>query len=266
MAITTLDGALAGFKPMRPIQKGLTGTLVIGRPFSFWGVAGVPSAGGFDTTLNGVVLTAPVAGQIPFSNPSGSDLSYVGRFGGQVGQAGTLILCDRIWHNGGFNITSTSPQSITSPSWGNRDSNGSSDGEGVLLGVEISSATGAGTPTITVGYTNSGGTPSRSGVNSVNTVATSAAGTFYPISLASGDLGVRSVQSLTLSATWTSGTMNLVAYRPIVSVDLIGTAGYVDVITGGMARIFNDSVLFPLFIPSATNTSNLNGAFIVTQG
>jgi hypothetical protein len=66
MAITGIDGTVAGAQPAVPFSKALTGTVVAGRPWSLWALAGAPSAGGFDTTLNGVVLSstsAQVAGQ-----------------------------------------------------------------------------------------------------------------------------------------------------------------------------------------------------------
>lgn len=53
MAITTLDGAIAGMQTPRFVTKALSGTLVAGRPHSFWGVAGSPGAGARNATLNG---------------------------------------------------------------------------------------------------------------------------------------------------------------------------------------------------------------------
>lgn len=212
MAITTLDGALAGAQPTQVFTKAATGAMVAGRPISTWGLAGFPGAGSYDTTLNGATVSNATAGAIPFSNPVSGN-SYLTRFLAQGTIAGTLMLCDRLWHNGGYTITSTSAQNSTTPTWPARDNNAATNGDGVLLGLEISSATGTGTPTITIAYTNSSGTGSRSATNVDATVATTAARTFHRIGLQAGDIGVRSVQSLTLSATWTSGTMNLVAYR-----------------------------------------------------
>ena len=44
MAITTLDGALAGMKPPQTFAKAPTGTLVAGRPVSLFYLAGMPGA------------------------------------------------------------------------------------------------------------------------------------------------------------------------------------------------------------------------------
>lgn len=270
MPITTIDGAIAGFQPPRMFYKALTGTLVSGRPFSFWGSAGIPGAGVFDTTLNGVTLSSSssqVAGQLPFTDPVSGN-THLSRLVAQTAQAGVLLLCDRLWHNGGFNITSTSAQSITSPTFPARDANGATNGDGVLLGVEVSAATGAGTPTLTASYTNQAGTSGRSATNIIATVATSAAGTFYPIGLQAGDTGVRSVQSLTLSATWTSGTINLVAYRVIASLEIgaVYVPSAIDLLTSGMPRLYNGSVPYLVFIPQTTTSSPLIGSYCVTQG
>ena len=270
MAITTLDGVISGMQWQRHFVKNVTGTMVAGRPISTWGLAGIPGAGSYDTTLNGVTLSstsAQVAGQIDFRNPVSGN-TYLARLQSQATIAGTLVLCDRIWHNGGYTITSTSAQNSTTPTWPSRDNAGATNGDGILLGLEISATTGAGTPTITATYTNQSGTGSRTATNIVATVASSVLRTFYPIGLQAGVYGVRSVQSLTLSATWTSGTMNLVAYRPIASLELTGAnvPNAIDAITSGFPRLFDGSVPFLLFYPSTTTTSNILGNVVWTQG
>lgn len=276
MAITTLDGALAGMRPPFFFAKAVTATLVAGRPASLWSLAGAPGAGSFDTTLNGVVLSstsAIPAGAIPHTDPATGN-SYLGRFTAGATQAGRVLLLDRLWHNGGFTITSTSAQAITSPTWPSRcptsgtDDTPSTNGYGVLLAVEVSAATGAGTPTITVSYTNSAGTGGRTGTNIIATVATSAIGATYFIGLQAGDAGVRSVQSLTLSATWTSGTINLVAYRILADLELSGAfvPNALDSLTSGFPRLYNGVVPWLVFIPNTTTATNVSGTYVETQG
>lgn len=267
MAITTLDGALAGMKPASFYSKAVSGTLVAARPFTPFYTAGVPGAATAPSPgLAGAALTT-YAGQIPV--PAASNNTYLARFSGvSSAQAGVLLLCDRLWHNSGFTITSTGAQTINSVAWPARDMNGSTNGVGVILGVEVSGATGAGTPTITVSYTNDANTSGRTGTNSVATVASSAVGSFYPIGLQAGDTGVRSVQTLTLSATWTSGTIHLVAYRVLASLEL-GAGGIpsaVDALTSGMPRCYDNTVPFLVYIPQTTTTTQLTGTAVFTQG
>lgn len=276
MAITTIDGALAGMRPPMFFSKAVTATLVAGRPASLWSLAGSPGAGSFDTTLNGVTLSstsALVNGQIPHYNPASGN-AYLARFAAKANQAGVVMLMDRLWHNGGFTITSTAAQNITSPTWPSRcptsgtDDTPATTGHAVMLAVEVSAATGAGTPTITISYTNQAGTASRSATNIIATVASSAIGATYFIGLQAGDTGVRSVQSLTLSATWTSGTINLVAYRLITSVTC-GAAfvdGEADILTGGRPILYDGTVPWLVFQPNTTTASNISGVYQETHG
>ena len=267
MAITTLDGAGAGMQYPRELIKAATPALVAGRPHSLFYLAGVPGAAAAPSPgLGGAALTT-YAGQLPFTNPASGN-SYLGRMQGQATIAGTLMLCDRLWHNSGITITSTGAQTVNSAAWPARSADGTANGAGVLVGLEVSAATGAGTPTLTLSYTNQAGTASRTGTNAIATVASSAIGAFYPIGLNAGDTGVRSIQTYTQSATWTSGTVHLVAYRVLARLELTGanTPNAIDWLTGGAARMYNDSVPFVLFIPSTTTASNITGHVIWTQG
>jgi hypothetical protein len=266
MALATVNDLIAGFQAPRRYEKALTGTMVIGRSHSLWGLAGNPSAGGFDTTLNGVTLTSPVAGQLPFDNAASGD-ARVSRFTAISATGGTLELCDRIWHNGGLTITQTTPFTITSPTFPARDRNGSTNGVGYQIGVEISSVVGAGTPTLTVGYTNSGGTTGRSATNIVATAASSIAGTFHKIGFQSGDVGVRAIESYQRSATRTSGLENLVVYRSVVTLGLpAGVPQEIDVLTGGLALMHPNSVPFLLFTPAGTVSTTVSAEIAFVHG
>ena len=275
MAITDLNGIVAGMRPPAFIAKAVTATLVAGRPASLWSLGGSPGAGSFDTTLNGVTLSsssALVNGQIPHYDPASGN-SYLARFAGQATQAGMLLLLDRIWHNGGFTITSTAAQNITSPTWPSRcptsgtDDTPATTGQGVLLALEISAAAGAAAPTITVSYTNQAGTAGRTGTNILATANSPAIGATYFIGLQAGDTGVRSVQSLTLNASWVSGTMNLVAYRLLAALDLQALVpNAIDFLTAGGPRIYNGTVPWLVFVPNTTTATLVTGSYVETQG
>lgn len=270
MTITTLDGVIAGMQPPRMIMKAVTPTLVAGKPQSLWALGGMPGAGAYDTTLNGVALSstsAMVNGQIPHTNPVSGN-AHLARFSGSATIAGNLLLLDRLWHNGGYTITSTGAQNSTTPTWPSRDVNATADGEGVLLALEISAAAGAAAPTITVSYTNQSGTSGRSATNINPTANSPAAGSMFLIGLQAGDRGVRSVQSLTLSASWLSGTMNLVAYRLIAALELPTalSPNAIDAISSGMPRLYDGAVPYLAFIPATTTASNISGNYVETQG
>lgn len=266
MAITTADQLLAGMKPANDFLKVATPTLVAGRPHSLFYLAGMPGAATASANaLAGAALTT-YAGQLPFGNPA-SGSAYLARLQAQATIPGTLLLCDRLWHNAGITITSNTAQTIDSVAWPARDANGSTNGVGVLCGVEVSAATGAGTPTMTIGYTNSANTDTRTATNIIATVATSAAGAFYPIGLQAGDDGIRSIQTFTLSATWTSGTIHLVAYRILARLDLgVTPINAIDALTGGMPKAYDNTVPFLIFIPSTTTASVISGHVIWSHG
>jgi hypothetical protein len=268
MAITTVSGAASNSKRTTYFSKAVTAGSG-GQSFTLWSRAGYPAAGSYDTTLNGVALTAPVTGQIPFPNPVSGN-SYLARFQAQSqAVSDTVILADRLWHNGGFTITSTSAQSITSPTWPARDIAGSTNGDGVLLAVEVSATVGAATPTITVSYTNQSGTAGRTATNIFTTGSGASAGVMYPLSLQTGDTGVRSVQSLTLSASYVSGTINLVAYREIARLQLTpdGKSVAIDALTGGFPRMYDGSVPY-MFLSTLAGAAAraMSGHVTIAQG
>lgn len=274
MAITTLDGVLAGAQPPRSLLKLSTVTPIagnVGKGFSLWSATGSPSAGAFDTTLNGVILSSTaiqVAGQIPHTDPAGN--AYLNLMGAMASQACGIYLCDRVWHNGGYTITSISAQATTSPAWSARDNAGTTNGDGVLLGLEVSATVGAAAPVVTIAYTNQAGTAARSGTSTLAdaTFNSAVTGTFYRIGLQSGDTGVRSVQSLTLSASQLTGTINLVAYRPLAFLPLTAanTPNQIDALTAGFPRLYNGVVPFLLVIPSTAAAFTLSGQYVETQG
>lgn len=267
MAITTLDGALAGMKPPEYYAKALSGTLVAGRPMNINYLSGVPGAMAAPSPGTAGAALTSYAGQIPI--PAASNNTHLARFSGvSSAQGGILMLCDRLWHNSGLSVTTTTSQTVNSVTWPARDSNGSTNGVGVYVGLEISAATGAGAATPTISYTDESGNAGSTGNMQVTYAASSITGTFYPFTLAAGDTGVRSVQSCTLGVSMTSGSISLVAYRPIATIELTaaGLPNAVDVLTSGMPRLYDTSVPFILYIPQTTTTTLTTGTVVYTQG
>ncbi len=120
------------------------------------------------------------------------------------------------------------------------------DGAGVQAIVVPSTVMGAATPTITLGYTNSVGTASRATPSTpalplgntaaaVSSVVYSGTGSgkygpFMP--QANGDAGIRSVQSISLSASYVSGVLNLLLVKPLLTLPMttIGVAAERDLL------------------------------------
>lgn len=267
MAITTLDGVIAGNKPPEFFAKALSGTLVVGRMFSPFYLAGIPGAAVAPTPgAAGAALTS-YAGQIPIPVASGN--THLSQFWGvSSANGGAIMLADRLWHNSGIVVTTTTAQTINSVAWPARDKNGSTNGEGVYIGLEISTATGAGASVISISYTNSAGTAGRTGTAIPLYAASSIAGSFYIFGLQAGDTGVRSVQTYTSTVSMTSGVVHLVAFRYLATLPLTAAAvpSIMDAVTGGLPIEYDTTVPFLLYQPQATTTTQLTGGVIHTQG
>ncbi len=267
MAITTLDGVIAGMQPPEEFLKVGAGTQVVGRMYSPFYVTGRPGAAVAPIPgLAGAALTT-YAGQIPFTN--GAADQYLARFAAQSATLGSLFLCDRLWHNSGIVVTQTTAQTINSVAWPARDNAGTADGAGIRIGLEISTATGAGAAVVSAVYTNQAGTGSRTATCRPAYTASSVAGTFYDFSLAAGDSGVRSIQTYTATVSMTSGVVHLVAYRILARIGLTvaNTEAAIDALTSGMPRLHDNTVLFLLLLPAVTTAPTLmSGQVICTHG
>jgi len=271
MAITTLDGAIAGMQAPVPITKVGIGTAAVGamRGYTPWYAAGNPGAATANAAgVNGAAVTAPVAGMLPRTNPTGGASAYLARFGINASTPGTMWLIDRMWNNSGLSVTSTAGQAITSAALPARSGDGTANGANVMAAIEWSATGGAGTPAVTLNYNDQDGVAST---GTFTAIANPPVGTFEVFTLGAGDTGIRSLtsaSSFTQSATRNSGTMHLVLFRVLAQVEVtsanIGNA--IDVLTAGMPRIYDGSVLQLVWFPSATTATNFIGQYIETQG
>lgn len=263
--ITTRDQANAGALTPYTIQK-TTGTMeAVGVWHSLLYAAGgggvAPSPG-----INGAALTS-YGGQLPFTNPGGALETKLLKLQAIAGQAGTLILADRLWHNSGISSTTTTAQSITSPTFPARDRNGATLGHDIWLGIEVSAATtNAGAVTnMTAAYTDQDGAASTATMTSFP--ATAALGSFLPFNLAAGDQGVRGVTGLTLGTSLVTGAVHLVAYRILGMLGLqANIRDALEWVRGDVIRAYDNTVPWLLWVPSATTTTNISAQAQWTQG
>lgn len=139
------------------------------------------------------------------------------------------------------------------------------DGRGVEAWVEIVTTTGS--PTITAtSYTNEAGTGARAGT--ISLAATPVIGSMYQMRLAAGDLGVRSVQTVTVG-TNTASTANLILLRPLafipapannlVEVDFINKSHALD-------RVYDGATLGFAYLASATTAATFHGHIRLAWG
>lgn len=268
MSITTLDGVLAGMRPPEDILKIGTTAEAVGVFHSTFYQTGRPGAAVAPTPgIAGAALTT-YAGQIPWTNPVSGN-SYLARLQMASSVPGTVSLLDRLWHNSAIAVTTTGAQTINSVAFPARDNDGLNNGDGIFVGIEVSTATtnaGAITNT-TMSYTNQAGTAGRTAIIS-SFPATAVAGTFVPFQLAAGDTGIRSVQSITLGTSYGGGAIHLVAYRTLARLELTAAhiGNSIDAITGGFVRCYDNTVPYLIFLPTATTAATFHGHLIITQG
>lgn len=263
-----MDAAIAGARsPDNYLKVGAT-MEAAGVMHSFFYTSGLPGAAVAPTPgLAGTALTTYL-GQIPFTNPVAGE-SRLMKLSASSTLAGTLVLVDRLWHNSGLVVTTTTAQTVNSAAWPARDEYGTTNGEDILIGIEVSTATtnASAVTNTTMSYTAADGTAGKT-ATIASFPATAVAGTFVPFQLAAGDEGVRSIQSVTLGTSYGAGTIHLVAYRVLAQVPVIGPniGNFVDIISGGNVLLYNNTVPQLLWIPSSTTAVTVQGALTVTQG
>lgn len=141
------------------------------------------------------------------------------------------------------------------------------NGAGVQAFLTPSTVMGAATPNITLNYTNSAGTagkatpatlPIGNTAAAVTSIVHSGTGTgkYGPfIPLAAGDAGIRSVQSINLSASYVSGVLNLVLCKPIMTLPIttLGVTAERDLVNqfASMPRIYDGACLNWLMLAGA---------------
>jgi hypothetical protein len=281
MAISNLEQAMAGMQPQRIINKGPTTTAVVGRWFSSFTLPGQPDAGAFDTTTAGGVALVQgntqfafaVAGCIPHYDPASGN-SYLANISVlSPSAAGSFILADRLWHcgantTGPIVTTATGFQNIDSVAWPARDQNQSANGVGVMIGLEIVTTLSAVVPSFTITYKNSDGSADLTGANTTVVGSASGAQSFYPFSLNVGDRGVQNVTTFHSTVSSAAGSFGLVAYRPLIQVDVPSGDGPnpIDMLSGGFPQIYNGACPFLLFLAEATGSWSPFGYYQETQG
>lgn len=227
-------------------------TAVAGRSDSMWQTA--PFAG-----------TAPGAAAVPTNATTGSlgqfNPTSLARFltrlrYSNAASRGTLVLIDRLSHQSGLSGTVTTAQTTNLPT---AALTRYTDGVGVMGAYEVYTAVGTTATTISCSYTNQAGTAGRTSqlTDFGTTTHGGAADRFIPISLASGDYGIRSVESVTVTAsTTTAGNFGVTLYRPILALPLLGVESMdVDAVVElgcMMPEIIEDACLAWVFFGEST--------------
>ena len=253
-ALTTGKGQLFFF------QKASI-TSVAAYWYRLWNAAGFPGAGVDPTpALQGFACNKALAGSLPFNNPTAPATLHMLSFGAGGPVLGSLMIYDRLWHVGGINLNINTLQSFTGVLAPTRHT----DGINNLLLLEITTASGTTTTTITVLYTNTADVSGRSATVTLPAAAQPINRCWF-LGLQAGDIGVKSVQSIQLSAaTGAAGVANLVMFN---AAEVVVTPWVTNQWTerdlvlqmANMPRVLDDACLALMVLASATATNVITG-------
>ena len=206
---------------------------------SLWQASGNPGSGATPPTGAGAALTNATPGAIPYTNPGAGLTGYLGRFFAVGTSIATVMLYDRLVTTSGLSGVLTTAQTVNSAALTRYTS-----GAGVQAWLEFYGATGATPTTASISYTNQAGTAGQIGSAPIS--ASLLVGTLIPITLAAGDTGVQSVQSVTLAAsTGTAGNFGVtlgyvLAWAPVPRTAFELQLDYADL---GLPQIQNSACL-----------------------
>lgn len=239
--------------------------------------AGFPGAWAPGTPgMNGRVTdgtTAADYGCIPIPNPSvGSNYLTEVQMAASLNHSNFFY--DVLWVNSGISVTTVSSvQTIASPTLPARDANGTTDGEGCVIGLYFSAAStlAAVNALSQVTYTNSKGVAGRIatllGVQGSQAPATPVIGTVLWYNLQAGDTGVRSVQGFNIGATsWLTGTVNLFIARDIATIGTtIPNVAAQKIIGMPGIRLYNGTCMHHAILASAATATFFAGELVVME-
>jgi hypothetical protein len=276
VAVTSLDGIVAGLLPSYDVCKVAVTSKAAGVYHSSILLAGIPGAAAAAATRTLAAPTAltAYAGSIPFpATVGGKNIHLANLEVSHGGNVGAVSIWDRLWQvdtvTSGIVVTTLTAQTITLVALPPRDMNGSINGEGVMAAVEVQTATtnGSAIANMTISYTNSAGTAGRTGATLYTFPATAVAGSIVPFSLQAGDTGIRSIQSITLGTSLVTGTVSLILYRQITTIGtpLANTSYAKDSIAMGLPRIYDTSCPFMVYLPTATAVGVVDAQVTYTQ-
>lgn len=267
--ITTRDEIVAALSTAQVylINKASITTQVAGGWSSLWRATGTPAQGAIPGAA--VVCTDALLGSLgTVPAPGVGQRNAILAAAMAAGTAGPLVcIVDRLAHMGGLSGTVASPSSQTvnvsvTTLAGTRCASDYSD---VRWWLEIYTDVGTTAVTATVDYTDSGGTGRTTTLSFGGASPANRAGRIFPIvPQASTPLPIRSVESVTLSATTgTAGSFGVTATREIATIALPPVANFAvayDWAQLGAPTVHEDACLSLIMLCTTTITGALVGS------
>lgn len=205
--------------------------------------------GGVAPTTSVALTKATTGAQIPGIPGTGDQFLQVTTCGYQTNAAvavGLPMITDRLVHSGGLVANITTAQTTNLPTAALPRY---TDGIGVMIGLDVYTATGGTATTVTASYTNQDGTSGRT-TQVVGWPASAPVGRRYILPLQDGDTGVRSVGSVTFAgSTSVAGDVGVTLFKPLgwAHGNMMHPNGQwgeaMAALYGGLFRIHNDACI-----------------------
>lgn len=235
-------------KNLVSLAVGLTGSYWLANPF----------AGSAPTTA--AVPTNATTGAITQFINGGSGAMRLPRV--QIGHylPSTLMLVDRLSHQGGLSGTTTTAQTTNLPT---AALTRYTSGVGVFAALEIYTIIGTTATTVTASYTN---TTPTAGQTSIATIfggtGCREASSMVILPLQQGDIGVTSVESVTvLATTGTAGNFGVTLFKPLMMIPIQPSGSNITIYDpllnhgGNLPEILDNACLQWIWLSGATGSS-----------
>lgn len=245
-----------------------------GRWYDLSPLNGTPVA----NTFAGTALAAQIPNEASTFSPwNGGDVSpdtkHLTNIGAYTAVAtavpGVLMYCDMVAYYPGISMNVATAQTLTNAAALTRYTSGA----GLRAALVINTSSGATAHNVNINYTNQAGTAGRtlpvtvactaSAITPHITHSGTAANNYGPfLPLAAGDTGIRSVQSITLSAASLAGTATLVLYKPlaVLPITTLGVAAERDLMNQlpSLPRLVDGCALSMLYFAGAATGASTN--------
>lgn len=265
IAAITVDGQ----QLQRTFRKESTAPETAGVLHSLWRNGPNPDAGGDGAAGSGT----PGAGGTALTNAAGGlgegwpDTSpatkHLVAWDARANIEGTLILLDRLVSVSGISLVGTGSKDVNSVALPSR----ATGGVGVQAFLEVTTVTNTNAPVGTISYTDQGGTPGATSPTFTFPAAATNIQTLVPIGYASGDYGIQSVETITLStAASSTGVANLILAREIARLPLDVNVGNTRDFLSQVAtlpRIHDGATLMLAWLASGTTAPQVDGCIYV---
>ena len=210
-------------------------------------------------------------GCIPIANPA-TGSNFLTELIMQANVNHSHLFFDCLWVNSGVVVTTTTAQTLTTPTLPARDINGGTAGEGCMIAMLTTTANtnAAAITNATISYTNSKGVAGRTArltaIAGSQITISPVIGTITWFNLDAGDTGVSSIQSVTLGTSLVAGAVSFMICRDIASIGTtIANVAAQKVLGAPGTRLYNGTCMLHCYLASATTATFCNGELSVME-